>query len=71
MNKLRRNNSHFRFTVEDMGYDPCGTNCEDFCFMISCICDNLNPTQNEHTYQDNHERGAIEGTREMTRIYGY
>ena len=70
MNKLRHNNFNFRLTVENMSY-LCSSYCDDFCFMISCICDNLNPTQNEHTYQDNHERGAIEGTREMTRIYGY
>ena len=70
MNKLRRNNSHFRFTVEDMGYDPCGTNCEDFCFMISCTCDNLNPTQNENTYKMNHINGDAEGRSRLVDVYG-
>ena len=60
MNKLRRNNSHFRFTVENMGY-LCSSDCEMHCFMISCICDSLNQEQNDTTYTVNHRDAAEYG----------
>ena len=60
MNKLRRNNSHFRFTVENMGY-LCSSDCDMHCFMISCICDNLKPEQNSQTYDNNHRQADSDG----------
>ena len=59
MNKLRRNVNLKRLTVENMrGYcdEFCPSSCDMNCFMISCICDNLNPTQNEITYRNNHDK---------------
>ncbi len=55
MNKLRRNNFNTRLTVENMSY-LCSSYCDDFCFMISCTCDNLNPTQNEDTYSNKSQK---------------
>ncbi len=70
MNKLRRNNFNSRLTVENMSESTCYSYCSDFCFMIACICDNLNPTQNEDTYETNHDNGSKEGRRELIRVYG-
>ncbi len=69
MNKLRHNNFNFRLTVENMSY-LCSSYCDDFCFMISCTCDNLNPTQNENTYKMNHINGDAEGRSRLVDVYG-
>ena len=69
MNKLRRNNFNTRLTVENMR-EGCSSYCDDYCFMIACICDNLNPTQNESTYQTNHRNGDKEGRDRLIFVYG-
>ena len=69
MNKLRHNNFNFRLTVENMSY-LCSSYCDDFCFMISCTCDNLNPTQNDNTYKMNHINGDAEGRSRLVDVYG-
>ena len=69
MNKLRRNNFNTRLTVENMS-SLCSSYCDDFCFMISCTCDNLNPTQNQDTYVTNHRNGEEMGRGRLVDVYG-
>ena len=61
MNKLRRNITNRRFTVEGMYDDFCQANCEDYCFMVSCTCDFNVPYQSETNYDTSHRQSDSTG----------
>ena len=61
MNKLRRNITDQRFTVEGMRYDPCSVNCADYCFMVACTCDFYDPGTSNRLYDELHNNAENYG----------
>ena len=61
MNKLRRNITNRRFTVEGMRYDFCQANCDDYCFMVSCSCGYIEYQPSENLFNDAHDRADQSG----------